>query len=114
MQTRTELKTLPVHPSTGSPSRAEIRVLELVALGLSSREIADSLWVSRQAITYHIGNLFSKLGAHSRAGLVARAYALGFLDPGTWPPIVQSDPEAPNGPRGATPDPDSVGRATGP
>lgn len=67
---------------------AELRVLQFVALGLTSREIAESLWVSRQAVTYHIGNLLMKLRADTRAGLVARAYALGILCPGTWPPAV--------------------------
>lgn len=70
------------------PTNAELRVLQLVALGLPSREIAARLWVSRQAITYHIGNLFIKLRAQSRAGLVARAYAVGILAPGVWPPAV--------------------------
>jgi len=67
---------------------AELRVLQFVALGLTSREIAERLWVSRQAVTYHIGNLFMKLRADSRAGLVARAYAVGILCPGRWPPAV--------------------------
>jgi DNA-binding CsgD family transcriptional regulator len=70
------------------PTVAELRVLQLVALGLPSREIASRLWVSRQAVTYHIGNLFMKLHADSRAGLVARAYALGVFSPGVWPPTI--------------------------
>jgi DNA-binding CsgD family transcriptional regulator len=69
-------------------TRGEFRVLELVALGLPSRDIAARLWVSRQAVTYHIGNLFTKLRAETRAGLVARAYALGILAPAVWPPMV--------------------------
>jgi DNA-binding CsgD family transcriptional regulator len=77
------------------PTQAESRVLELVALGLSSREIADRLWISRQGVTYHIGNLFTKLRASSRAGLVSRAYAAGLLDPRLWPPQVQFDAYAP-------------------
>lgn len=86
-----------IHPASRSvelvrPVRritaAELRVLQFVALGLTSREIAESLWVSRQAVTYHIGNLLMKLRAETRAGLVARAYALGILCPGTWPPAV--------------------------
>jgi DNA-binding CsgD family transcriptional regulator len=72
------------------PTIAELRVLQLVALGLSSREIASRLWVSRQAVTYHIGNLFMKLHADSRAGLVARAYALGIFSPGIWPPAIDA------------------------
>jgi DNA-binding CsgD family transcriptional regulator len=74
------------------PTVAEIRVLELVALGLTSREIAERLWVSRQTVTYHIGNLLTKLEAESRAGLVARAYALGVLGAGSWPPRVAFAP----------------------
>jgi DNA-binding CsgD family transcriptional regulator len=89
-----------IHPDFGTadplwPVRritpAELRVLQLVALGLTSREIAERLWVSRQAVTYHIGNLLMKLRADSRAGLVARAYAMGVLAPGTWPPAVDPD-----------------------
>jgi DNA-binding CsgD family transcriptional regulator len=68
------------------PTLAQSRVLELVALGLSSREIGERLWISRQTVTYHISNLLVKLGAPTRAGLVARAYALGLLEPGCWPP----------------------------
>ena len=69
---------------------AELRVLQLVALGLTSREIAETLWVSRQTVTYHIGNLFMKLRADTRAGLVARAYAIGILSPGRWPPAIDA------------------------
>lgn len=69
-----------------APTPAQLRVLELVALGLSSREIGSRLWVARQTVTYHIGNLLVKLDASTRAGLVARAYALGLLEAGHWPP----------------------------
>jgi DNA-binding CsgD family transcriptional regulator len=72
------------------PTVAELRVLQLVALGPPSREIASRLWVSRQAVTYHIGNLFMKLHADSRAGLVARAYTLGIFSPGIWPPAIDA------------------------
>ena len=77
------------------PTEAEVRVLELVALGLSSREIAQRLWISRQGVTYHIGNLFVKLRASTRTGLVSRAYATGLLDPRSWPPRVRFDARAP-------------------
>ena len=68
---------------------AEGRILELVALGLSSLEIAGRMAVTRQAVTWHIGNLFMKLGAENRAGLVARAYAAGLIAPESWPPRVR-------------------------
>lgn len=69
-------------------SPAEGRILEQVALGLPSREIAGRMSVTRQAVTWHIGNLFTKLGADNRASLVARAYAVGLIAPG-WPPHVE-------------------------
>jgi DNA-binding CsgD family transcriptional regulator len=67
----------------------EGRVLELLAAGLPTRDIATRLFVSRQAVTYHIGNLLAKFQTSNRAGLVARAYVLGLLAPG-WPPRMLS------------------------
>lgn len=86
----TDVGTLDLVRPVRRPTVAELRVLQLVALGLPSREIASRLWVSRQAVTYHIGNLFMKLHADSRAGLVARAYALGVFLPGVWPPTIDA------------------------
>jgi DNA-binding CsgD family transcriptional regulator len=70
------------------PTAAEARVLELAALGLSTAQIAQRLWVTPSAVTFHIGNVLRKLGGGNRAGAVARAYAFGLLDAGTWPPRV--------------------------
>src|SRR5437867_12075692 len=64
----------------------ELLVLELVALGLTSREIASLHRVSRQSVTFHIANLFDKLGAQVRAELVARAYTQAVLAVARWPP----------------------------
>lgn len=71
----------------------EARVLELVATGLPTRDIAARLFVSRQAVTYHIGNLLAKFQASNRAGLVARAYVLGLLTLG-WPPRMETATES--------------------
>lgn len=64
----------------------ESLVLEMVAEGLPTRQIAESLFVSEQAITFHVGNLLSKFGCDNRTGLVARAFILRYLDAETWPP----------------------------
>lgn len=87
-----------LHPEPSPPLRSphqpptphELVVLELVAQGLSSRQVAERLWVSRQTVTYHIGNLLSKFDVQTRTGLVARAYASGVLSPGFWPPRLRS------------------------
>jgi DNA-binding CsgD family transcriptional regulator len=75
----------------------EARVLELVAEGLPTAEIAVRLCVSHQAITYHVGNLFGCLQCQNRAGLVGRAFTVGVFEPGSWPPRVRKDVELPGG-----------------
>jgi DNA-binding NarL/FixJ family response regulator len=68
----------------------EVSVLEFLAEGLSSRQVAKTLGVTDQAVTYHVGNLLSKFACGNRAGLVARAYFLGHLNADVWPPKVQT------------------------
>ncbi len=65
---------------------AEKTILELVAAGLCTGDIALELHVSRQAVAYHLGNLFRKVEVENRAGLVSKAYVLGYLSPDAWPP----------------------------
>ncbi|MFJ2774327.1 PAS domain S-box protein [Streptomyces sp. NPDC087300] len=65
---------------------AQIRILTLLAEGSSNSDIATSLKLSRQTIDYHLGRLREALGAATRPALVARAYVLGILSPGAWPP----------------------------
>ena len=65
----------------------EEAVLEQLAEGKSSREAAQCLYVSHQAITYHVGNLLAKFQCTSRTGIVARAFVLGILMP-VWPPRI--------------------------
>lgn len=68
----------------------EALVLELIAGGLSTRRIAAVLFVSEQAVTYHVGNLLSKFGCENRTGLVARAFVFGYLLPHAWPPKLSA------------------------
>lgn len=50
---------------------SELRVAGLAARGLSNREIAESLWLSRKTVEVHLGRAYGKLGIRSRAGLAA-------------------------------------------
>jgi DNA-binding CsgD family transcriptional regulator len=54
-------------PASLTPS--ERRVAELAASGLSNREIAESLWVTRKTVEVHLGHTFGKLGISSRRQL---------------------------------------------
>ena len=48
---------------------SERRVAELVASGMSNREAAEALFVTKKAIEFHLGNVYRKLGVRSRAEL---------------------------------------------
>ncbi|ADB49857.1 helix-turn-helix transcriptional regulator [Conexibacter woesei] len=54
---------------------SERRTAELAAEGLSNREIAEALWVTRKTVEHHLGHAYGKLGINSRSGL---ADALGL------------------------------------
>ena len=52
----------------------ELEYLSLVALGFTNPQIAKKLIVSRSSVKKTLENIFRKLGAHSRANAVARAF----------------------------------------
>ena len=72
-------------PVVEEPSAAELAVLRCLATGLSRREIGEQLYISLNTVKTHTRELYRKLGATSRADAVARAEALGLLDPGESP-----------------------------
>ena len=57
----------------------EQEVLELMAAGLTNREIAEELVISPGTVKKHAGNVYGKLGVHSRTGAAARARELDLL-----------------------------------
>jgi DNA-binding CsgD family transcriptional regulator len=69
-------------------SRLDAQILEGVAAGESNAQIARRLHRSRQGIEYRVTALFRKLGARSRASLIARACSVGLIHAGAWPPRV--------------------------
>ncbi len=60
-------------------SKREYEVLELIAQGLSNREIAEKLFISLNTVKTHSSSLFSKLGARRRTQALQRAKELGLL-----------------------------------
>ncbi|VGO20438.1 response regulator transcription factor [Pontiella sulfatireligans] len=57
----------------------EIEVLELLAEGLSVKEIAAKLDVSRATAAFHLGNIYQKLNVQSQTGAVAKALRAGII-----------------------------------
>jgi LuxR family transcriptional regulator, maltose regulon positive regulatory protein len=62
-------------------SNSEIRVLRYLPTNLSTREIANELYVSPNTVKTHLHRLYAKLGTHRRGEAVTRARALGLLAP---------------------------------
>jgi len=69
------------HRIVEAPSPAELAVLRCLATGLSRREIGAKLYISLNTVKTHTRELYRKLGATSREDAIARAEALGLLEP---------------------------------
>jgi len=68
------------HESDGAPlSRREREIVHLVALGRSGPEIADDLQIAHDTVRTHVRNAMAKMGARSRAHLVAKALGEGHI-----------------------------------
>ena len=76
----------PAPPTGAQPlleplSDSETRVLRYLPTNLSTREIANELYVSPSTVKTHLHRLYAKLGTHRRSEAVTRARALGLLAP---------------------------------
>lgn len=64
-------------PSAGLADKLPLRsrereVVTLIALGLDTAEIAEQLYISPSTVRTHVRNAMARLGAHTRAQLVAK------------------------------------------
>jgi two-component system, NarL family, response regulator LiaR len=60
-------------------TRRELEILELVAQGMSNREIAEKLFVSENTVKTHSSRVFDKLGAKRRTQAVQLGKEFGLL-----------------------------------
>lgn len=65
------------------PTKREREVLILIADEMTTKEIAQQLFISIQTVLTHRKNLHLKLHAKNTAGLMRRAYETGILVIGT-------------------------------
>jgi DNA-binding CsgD family transcriptional regulator len=70
---KTELASEPL-------SDRERQVLQLVAEGKTSKEIASILCISPKTAEFHRSNIMEKLDIHDTAGLVRYAIRLGLVE----------------------------------
>ena len=57
-------------------------MLRLAALGLSNREIADRLVISRKTAANHVEHIYAKIGVSNRARASLFAVRNGLMQPG--------------------------------
>ena len=60
-------------------SKRETEVLELVSLGLSNSEIADSLYISLGTVKWHINHILRKLDVTNRSKAAIKARELDLI-----------------------------------
>ncbi len=60
-------------------TRRELEILELMAAGLSNKEIAARIFVSENTVKTHSSRLFEKLGARRRTQAIQVGKASGLL-----------------------------------
>jgi DNA-binding NarL/FixJ family response regulator len=53
----------------------ENEILDLLAEGMSNKEIADQLCLTMRTVKFHTGNIYTKLDVASRAEAIAWAWA---------------------------------------
>jgi DNA-binding NarL/FixJ family response regulator len=65
----------------GTPlSRRESEILQMVAYGATTKEVAHKLGISPHTVKTHLERIFEKLGANDRAQAVAIALRKGLVD----------------------------------
>jgi DNA-binding CsgD family transcriptional regulator len=62
-------------------SPREIEILRLAALGRPSKEIAALLNIRERTVSWHLANVFAKLGVENRTEAVALALEQGLIRP---------------------------------
>jgi DNA-binding NarL/FixJ family response regulator len=72
-----------IEPAVQAPGESltprELEVLQLMARGLTNRQIARRLEISEHTVKFHAGAILGKLNARSRAEAVARSIGLGWI-----------------------------------
>ncbi|TDC67352.1 response regulator [Micromonospora sp. KC207] len=77
-----------------SLSDLDARIIESIAAGERTVHIANKVYLSRQGVEYHVSKLLQNMRVPNRPALIAKAYAMGILAAGTWPPTVSKDEAA--------------------
>ncbi|MEV5312123.1 response regulator transcription factor [Streptomyces sp. NPDC052610] len=73
------VRSMRVQPERPKFTERELSVLQLLAHGLSNREIGGKLYISETTVKFHVRNIMRKMDASSRAEVVYGASKLGVI-----------------------------------
>ncbi|WP_030023341.1 PAS domain-containing protein [Streptomyces monomycini] len=76
----------PPAPGREVASPVETRILALAAAGATTASIGGHLGLTVDGVNYHLTRLSRRWRVQGRTALVAKAYVLGVLAQGVWPP----------------------------
>jgi DNA-binding NarL/FixJ family response regulator len=62
----------------------EQEIMRLLAEGLSSKKVAEKLFISPKTVENHRSNIMNKLGLHNTIELIRYAAKLGLIDVDLW------------------------------
>lgn len=68
----------------GTLTAREQEVMRYLAEGISTKEVAEKLYISPKTVENHRANIMNKLGLHSSMELVRYAAKLGLIDVDLW------------------------------
>lgn len=68
------------HNMPANLTERELRILQLVAHGLTNRQIAGFLKIKERTVEFHLGQIFQRLEVPSRTAAVLKAERLGLLN----------------------------------
>jgi DNA-binding CsgD family transcriptional regulator len=85
-------------PDTAGVSRprallkaTDARILEGIATGDTTVQVATNLYLSRQGVEYHVGRMLKQFKVTNRTSLVSKAFSMGLFGVGSWPPRVRPE-----------------------
>ena len=81
----------PEDPLLSRLTPREISILELIAEGLTNREIADRLCLAEKTIKNYVSNLLAKMGVRHRAAAAAHLVRLRAAEEPVFPPSDWSE-----------------------
>ncbi len=80
------MNTFPAENAASAPAeqsvkltKREIEVLTLVIEGMSSKEVADQLFVSKRTVDFHLANIYEKLKVSNRVQAFREATRRGLI-----------------------------------